>query len=689
MRYDIFATQILTARRLLEALRAKGGASGRAQPLLQAALTELTQSLEELQATSEELRARSEELAASRDAIEAQRRRYEDLFESAPDGYVVTDSAGMIQEVNTVAATLLHRDRHLLVGKPLAGLVAPTQRRTFQAHLERLQDGRVDRLVDWEVALQQQDGKPIAIGLSAGVVPGPRRQVTGIRWLLRDITARKRSETALRDSEARLRAIVDTAADGIIIIDDQGIVQSFNPAAAQLFGFAPEEVIGQPVKMLLPPPYREEHDAYLATYLRTGKRKIIGIGREVVGQHKDGTTFPLDLAVSEVLLGDRRVFTGIVRDITARKEAEEALRRERDFAESLVETAQLIVLVLDTDGRIVRFNPFMQEISGYSLQEVQGRDWFTTFLPDRDRDRIRALFSGAVSDMHVRGNVNPIVAKNGAEHEIEWYSKTLKDAHGGVVGLLSVGLDITERKLAEERLRELLKLDRQRERLADIGAITAQIVHDLGNPLAAISMQAQLILRRAARDATQTISTVVKPVQRILAEVHRLDMLSKEFMEFSREQRLDLKPVDVRRLLQDVVDLWEPVAAERRMTLTLEAAHDLPALTADREKLHRVFDNLIKNAIEAIDKGPGRIGIQIAPPTRNVVSISVTDTGPGISDTVEVFRLFETTKAYGSGIGLAVAKQIVMAHRGTIEVARLEPHGTVFRIELPCMGPIS
>jgi signal transduction histidine kinase len=265
----------------------------------------------------------------------------------------------------------------------------------------------------------------------------------------------------------------------------------------------------------------------------------------------------------------------------------------------------------------------------------------------------------------------------------------LKDAHGSVIGLLSVGLDITERKQAEAMVHELQKVAQQRERLADVGAITAQIVHDLGNPLAGISMQAQLILRRAARDETQAVSTIIKPVQRILAEVHRLDTLSKEFMEFSREQRLDVKQLHLPRLLHEVIELWEPVAAARAIALTLDVPHDLPALAADGEKLHRVFDNLIKNAIEAIDTGPGRIAIQIERPAGAAVCIRVTDTGPGIADTVEVFRLFETTKTHGSGIGLAVARQIVLAHRGTIEVARLDPHGTIFRIELPCAWPIS
>jgi PAS domain S-box-containing protein len=141
-----------------------------------------------------------------------------------------------------------------------------------------------------------------------------------------------------------------------------------------------------------------------------------------------------------------------------RKRAEEALRRERDFAEGLIETAQVIVLVLNTEGRIIRFNPHMEEISGYSLEEVQGKDWFTTFLPKRDHKCIRELFSRAVSDIQTRGNVNPIITKDGHEREIEWFDKTLKDADGNIVGLLAIGQDITERKRAEEALRDANEL---------------------------------------------------------------------------------------------------------------------------------------------------------------------------------------------------------------------------------------
>lgn len=131
--------------------------------------------------------------------------------------------------------------------------------------------------------------------------------------------------TPLKESEARLRAIFNTVVDAIITIDDRGIIDSANPAAERLFGYKVRELVGHNVNMLMPAPFSRSHDAYIQRYLKTGKARIIGIGREVVGRRKDGSTFPMDLAVSEVHLGARRMFTGIVRDITERKRAEQAI----------------------------------------------------------------------------------------------------------------------------------------------------------------------------------------------------------------------------------------------------------------------------------------------------------------------------------------------------------------------------
>ncbi|HEX7407035.1 MAG TPA: HAMP domain-containing sensor histidine kinase [Candidatus Binatia bacterium] len=242
------------------------------------------------------------------------------------------------------------------------------------------------------------------------------------------------------------------------------------------------------------------------------------------------------------------------------------------------------------------------------------------------------------------------------------------------------------RRRAETATPELYKLGRERERLADIGAIAAQIVHDLGNPLAGLSMQAQLLLRRVQSGEVSPADAVRKPAEQILTTVRRLEGLVKEFMAAAREPRLELNAVHLPHLLQEVLDFWQPLAGARTIDINM-ITDDVGEIRADSAQLRRVIENLVKNAIEAIDCGPGCVSIQVSVLTPETVRVSVEDTGPGISDTVEPFRLFETTKAEGTGLGLAVAKQIVLAHGGGIRFTHRKPHGTVFHIDLPRQGP--
>ncbi|HRI37812.1 MAG TPA: PAS domain S-box protein, partial [Nitrospira sp.] len=170
-----------------------------------------------------------------------------------------------------------------------------------------------------------KNGKPIWIQGSYNPARNADGMIYKIVKFATDITAQKEAEFARQEQEARLQAIVTNAVDGIVTINERGVIESFNVAAERMFGYTAAEAIGQNVKLLMPEPYRSEHDGYLENYKQSGHRKIIGVGREVVGRRKDGSTFPLDLAVSEMYLSGRRAFTGILRDITERKAVETKL----------------------------------------------------------------------------------------------------------------------------------------------------------------------------------------------------------------------------------------------------------------------------------------------------------------------------------------------------------------------------
>jgi two-component system sensor kinase FixL len=172
----------------------------------------------------------------------------------------------------------------------------------------------------------------VDVAVTVSPVKAADGTIVGGATIARDITALKQAEQALRTSEQRWRSVVESAVDGIVVIDSRGHIEAFNPAAERLFGYAEAEVIGRNVKMLMPSPYREEHDGYLSHYLTTGAARIIGSGREVEGRRRDGTAFPLHLSVGEMVVGGERKFTGILHDLAARLRMEAQLREQTAMA---------------------------------------------------------------------------------------------------------------------------------------------------------------------------------------------------------------------------------------------------------------------------------------------------------------------------------------------------------------------
>ena len=204
------------------------------------------------------------------------------------------------------------------------------------------------------------------------------------------------SQQSLEDPEGRLRALVNTAVDGVIIIDSSGVVLDFNPACEKLFGYLSQEVIGHNVSMLMPSPYTEEHDGYLARYRETGERRIIGIGREVEGRRRDGSTFPLELSVGETRQGDQWSFVGIIRDITARKVAEKALQTAKEQAESASQAKSLFLANMSHEIRTP-----LNAVLGYT--QIMEHD---PVFPERHRRALKAI-NGAGN--HLLGVINQIL----------------------------------------------------------------------------------------------------------------------------------------------------------------------------------------------------------------------------------------------------------------------------------------
>lgn len=409
-------------------------------------------------------------------------------------------------------------------------------------------------------------------------------------------------------------------------------------------------------------------------------RVLMGIG--VLVLLLVGGTFVLRLQVKEKT-------RALKQETDDHKKAAEALQRERDFAESLIETAQVIVLVLDTEGRIVHFNPYMEELSGYSLAEVQGQDWFSTFLPVEDRTRIRALFEEAVGDIHTRGTVNAIVTKDGRERAIEWYDKTLKDVNGHTVGLLAVGQDITARLQAEEEKESMEVQLRQSQKLESIGTLASGVAHEINNPLTGIINYADLIVERVKNDELR------KFAQGIMKEGNRVAEIVKNLLSFARQEKQSPSPARIEDIINASFTLVGAVLRKDQITIEKEIPEGLPDVRCRSQQIEQVIINLLTNARDALNgRYPGYhedklVRIIVQPFEKDGIEwirTTVEDHGMGIPEEVidRIYDPFFTTKPrdVGTGLGLSVSYGIIKDHHGELTVESKPGEYTRFYMDL-------
>lgn len=492
-----------------------------------------------------------------------------------------------------------------------------------------------------------------------------------------------------RASGDRLGALLDAAVDPIVLIDPRGHISGFNRAAERVFGYAEAEVLDRNVSMLMPEPYRHEHDGYLARYLDTGAPRIIGIGREVVARRKDGTTFPIDLAVGEFVTGEERGFVGILRDITDRKRHEAEIRAATEELRLIFENTPTAITITDIGGHVLDANRACEFLLGYNAAQLKSKR-HTDLIVDEDRTatlaefvRLRAAgdrFSREIRYRRQDGKVLYALLQAGVA----------RDQRGNALLMIC---EIVDRSQVFEVTREAEEL---RTRLAHVGRVgtlgemVSGIAHEVNQPLTAIANYANAARRLvlAGKVDAQELAAIHG---KIAVQAERAGQVIRGLRNMTRKHESVRERLDCATLIVEASGLVEFELRARGWRLQLNLEPGLPLVSVDGVQIQQVLLNLVRNAVEAMsERASGdTVTVSAAGIDRGWLEIRVSDCGPGLSADAEerLYEPFFSTKAQGMGLGLSICKSIMSAHDGELRYRRNLSGGAEFTMRLPVLEP--
>ncbi|MDY6934976.1 MAG: PAS domain S-box protein [Spirochaetota bacterium] len=491
----------------------------------------------------------------------------------------------------------------------------------------------------------------------------------------------------LEESDDRFLKLSDSIQDGIIIINDEGNITYWNPAATKIFGYTKEEVIGEDLHILLA--HNRFHNDYIKgfnVFKNTGKGYAIAKILELSAIRKDQTEFPIELSVSAVLLNDRWNAIGIVRDITERKRIEESLKNSEKRFRSLIEDGTDVIAIVNKDGYITYESPTAKQVMGYNPEDLINTHFLNRIHPDDKRDAIKAYEEILLNPKKPIKIEFRSKHKDGSWRIIELICKNLLD-DPAVSGIVANFRDITERRQIEA-----IKSAKDAAESANMAKtkFLANISHELKTPLNSIIGFSQFLrmqqigkLNETQLDYVNTIHNNGKHLLEIMNDILDISIIE------SQKIQLCITPCDIKYIVLKSVTSMESLLNEKGVKLMLNIEPNIGKVEVDETRLKQILLNLLSNAIKFTDSGKN-IGIGVHK-IEDGIKITVWDEGKGISkDNLNIiFDPFvqiytkEEGKTGGTGLGLSIVKELVELHEGRLDVESIVGSGSRFSIILP------
>lgn len=494
---------------------------------------------------------------------------------------------------------------------------------------------------------------------------------------------------ALLNSEQRNRAILGSAMDAIININEHGLVQEFNPAAEQMFGYPTGDAVGKDIAdLIIPASQRAKYRAGMAHYLATGEQHVLDAQLELTAMRSNGDTFPIELNIIEVLGGNHRLFTAFLRDISARKKAQEEVSR----LATVVEQSFNAIIVTDTKGITQYVNPAYELLSGYSSDEALGKSPGMVKSGEHSEAYYTRMWQTLASGKNWSGSfINK--AKDGHMYHVE---QTIFPLYVGNehVGYTAVQQDVTERDRLQEQ-------SEHTQRLESLGVLAGGIAHDFNNLLSIIMGNAGLAEKKIDDCALPDDALLRTHVHNILHASESAATLCQQMLAYSGKGRFVIRPLNLSSIIADIVQLLESsIAKLARLDIRLD--YHSPAIDADESQMKQVIMNLVINASEAIGDQAGHIHVrtsQVRLDTGDIslllgaeqmqpgdyILLQVKDNGCGMDEETrkKIFDPFFTTKFTGRGLGMSAILGIIRGHHGGLKVTSNPGKGTCFDVYFP------